>query len=55
MVAMSGLSERIRAYGQWRERVLALLRRHGLWLEPQHLLDWPTRAKLDGLMQRLLD
>ncbi|MEY4862276.1 MAG: hypothetical protein RLZ51_371 [Pseudomonadota bacterium] len=55
MAAMSGLSERIRAYGQWRERVRALLRRHGLWLEQQHLLDELTRAKLDGLMQRLSD
>ncbi|MFZ9406223.1 MAG: dynamin family protein [Burkholderiaceae bacterium] len=52
---MSGLSERIRAYGHWRERVRALLRRHGLWLEQQSLLDGVTRSKLDGLMQRLSD
>lgn len=55
MSPMSGLSERIRAYGHWRERVRALLRRHGLWLEQQSLLDGVTRSKLDGLMQRLSD
>ena len=55
MVLMSGLSERIRAYGHWRERVRALLRRHGLWLEQQDLLDDVTRSKLDGLIQRLAD
>jgi len=52
---MSGLSERIRAYGYWRERVRALLRRHGLWLEQQELLDESTRSKLEGLIQRLAD
>lgn len=55
MTAMSGLSERIQAYGHWRERVRALLRRHGLWLEQQALLDASTRSKLDGLIQRLAD
>lgn len=53
MVFMSGLSERIRAYGHWRER--ALLRRQGLWLEQQDLLDAMTRTKLEGLTQRLAD
>lgn len=53
MAGMSGLNERIKAYGQWRERVRGLLRRHALWLEQQRIADDLLRSRLDGLMHRL--
>jgi predicted GTPase len=48
-------SERIAAYGVWRQQVAECVRRYGQWLGDNGLSDPSLQARLDRIMQRLRD
>jgi hypothetical protein len=50
---MSGLNERIHAYGSWRIRIADVLARQMQWLESESLADVATRTRLGALLERL--
>lgn len=47
------MNERIQAYGEWRDRVADVLRRHAAWLEADSLVDPSFGQRLDALRERL--
>ena len=50
---MSGLNERIHAYGSWRTRIADALARQIQWLESESLADVAMRSRFDALLERL--
>ncbi len=52
---MSGLNERIRAYGAWRTELAASVGRYGQWLGDAGLSDPQLQARLGRVLDRLRD